>query len=57
MQEFRKVEWLKKPYAKAVDFIPLGTLFGPGAPDPDLARFQIYHKWKIIDFPYVLLRF
>ena len=24
-----------------VDFVPLGALFGPGAPDPDFARFRI----------------
>ena len=37
---FRKVEWLENPYAKVVDFVPLGTLFGPRAPDPDLACFR-----------------
>ena len=26
------------PKAKVVDFRLLGALFGPGAPDPDLAR-------------------
>ena len=41
MKEFRKVEWLKKTLAKVVDFVPLGALSGPGAPDPDLGRFQI----------------
>ena len=39
-----------------VDFVPLGTLFGPGAPDPDVARLQIDYKLKITDFPVVLLR-
>ena len=34
-----------------VDFVSLGALFGPGAPDPDLARLQIDGKWQIIDFP------
>ena len=34
-----------------VDFVPLGTLSGPGAPDPDLARFYIKvtpmeHPWN-----------
>ena len=29
-------EWTN-PQAKVVDFVPLGTLFGPGPPDPDLA--------------------
>ena len=41
MKEFQKVEWLKKPLAKVVDFVPLGALSGTGPPDPDLARFQI----------------
>ena len=45
----------KKTLAKVVDLVPLRTLFGPGAPDPDLARFQIDYKLKIIDFPMVLL--
>ena len=26
--------------AKVVDFVSLGALFGPGAPDPDLLHFQ-----------------
>ena len=34
--EFRKVEWLKKPLAKAVDLLPLGALSGPGAPNSNL---------------------
>ena len=29
------------PLAKVVDFVPLGALSGPGAPDPVLARFRI----------------
>ena len=29
------------PLATVVDFVPLGTISGPGAPDPDLARFHI----------------
>ena len=53
---FRKVEWLENPYAKIVDFLPLGALIGPRTPDPDLARLQMECKWKIVDFPYVLLR-
>ena len=28
------------PLAKMVDFVSLGALFGPGAPDPDLLHFQ-----------------
>ena len=30
----------KKTLAKVVDFVPLGALSGPGAPDPDLAHSQ-----------------
>ena len=37
-----------------VDLVSLRALFGPGAPDPDLARFQIHYKWKFTDFPLVL---
>ena len=38
---FQKVGLLKKkPLAKVVDLVPFGTLSGPGAPDPDLARFS-----------------
>ena len=40
-EAFRKIGWLKKPLAKVVDLVSLGVLFGPGAPDPDLGRFQI----------------
>ena len=40
-KEFWKVEWLKKTLSKVVDFVPLGAFSGPGAPDPDLARFHI----------------
>ena len=32
----RSNSW-KIPRQKVVDFVPLGTLFGPGPPDPDLA--------------------
>ena len=35
--------------AKVVDFEPLGTLSGPGAPDPDLARFHIKVKHGILN--------
>ncbi len=31
----------KKTLAKVVDLVPLGALFGPGAPDPDLGHSQI----------------
>ena len=30
----------KKPLAKLVDFVPLGAISGPGAPDPDLIEKQ-----------------
>ena len=32
-----------------VDFVPLGALSGPGAPDPDLARFHIRVKHGILN--------
>ena len=32
-----------------VDFVPLGTLSGPGAPDPDLAPFHIRAKHGILN--------
>ena len=34
-----------------VDFVPLGTLSGPGAPDPDLARFHIRVKHGNLNIP------
>ena len=34
----------KETLAKVVDFVPRGALSGPGAPDPDLARFLIVVK-------------
>ena len=37
------------PLAKVVDFDPLGALSGPGAPDPDVARFQIKVKHGILN--------
>ena len=40
-EAFRKIGWLKKTLAKVVDFVPLGALSGPGAPDSDLGRFHI----------------
>ena len=36
-----KFEELKIPLAKIVDLGPLDAFSGPGAPDPDLARFHI----------------
>ena len=36
-----KFEELKIPLAKMVDLVPLDAFSGPGAPDPDLARFHI----------------
>ena len=38
---FPKIGCLKKNLAQVVDLVPLGTLFGPGAPDADLGHFQI----------------
>ena len=32
-----------------VDFVPLGALSGPGAPDPDLARLHIKIKHGILN--------
>ena len=49
MKEFQSAEWLKKPLAKVVDFVPLGALSGPGAPDPDLTRFHIKVKHRILN--------
>ena len=34
----------QKPLAKVADLVPLGVLFGPGAPDPDLGHSQIRVK-------------
>ena len=38
---FQMVGWLKKTLATMIDLVSLRTLFGPGAPDSDLGRFQI----------------
>ena len=38
---FPKVGCLKKTLAKVTDLLPLGVLFGPGAPDPDLGHSRI----------------
>ena len=38
---FGRLNSWKNPYAKVVDFVPLGALFGPRAPEADLAHFQI----------------
>ena len=40
-RDFGRLNSWKIPLAKVVDFEPLGALSGPGAPDPDLAHFQI----------------
>ena len=37
------------PWAKVVDFVPLEALSGPGAPDPDLARFHVTVKHEILN--------
>ena len=34
-----------------LDFVPLGALSGPGAPDPDLARFHIRAKHGTLIVP------
>ena len=39
----------KKISAKVLDFVLLGTLSGPGTPDPDLARFHIKVKHGILN--------
>ena len=41
-KNFSGLNGWKKPLPKVVDFEPLGALFGPGAPDADLAPFR---KW------------
>ena len=40
-RNFGRLNSWKNPLAKVVDFEPLGTLPGPGAPDPNLLHFQI----------------
>ena len=40
-RNFGRLNSWKNPLATVVDFVPLGALSGPGAPDPDLARFRI----------------
>ena len=35
---------LKNPLAKVVDFEPLGALSGPGAPDADSARIRLHSQ-------------
>ena len=37
------------PGEKVVDFVPLGALSGPGAPDPDLAWFHIRFEHGILN--------
>ena len=39
----------QKPVAKVDDLAPLGTLPGPGPPDPDLAQFRIEIKHGILN--------
>ena len=38
---FSETDGWKTAFAKVAVLIPLGALFGPGAPDPDLGRSQI----------------
>ena len=40
-KNFGRLHGGKKALAKVVDLVPLGALFGPGAPDPDLGHSQI----------------
>ena len=40
----------KIPLAKVVDFDPLGALSGPGAPDPDVALFQLSLSMEFLIF-------
>ena len=60
-RNFGRLNSCKNPLTKVVDFEPLGALSGPGAPDPDLAHFQITAlrrvNTKIIEIPVVLLTF
>ena len=35
----------KNPLAKVIDFVPLGILSGPGAPDPDLGISWYSDSW------------
>ena len=39
-KNFGRLNGRKISLAKVVDFVPLGALSGPGAPDPDLDHFQ-----------------
>ena len=48
-RNFGKLNSSTNPLAKVVDFVPLGALSGPGAPDPDLARFHIRVKHGILN--------
>ena len=41
-KNFGRLNSSKNHLTTVVDFVPLGALFGPGAPDPDLARLQIH---------------
>ena len=36
-ESFERLNGRTIPSAKLIDFVPLGALSGPGAPDPDLA--------------------
>ena len=48
-RHFERLNSSKNPLAKVVHFVPLGSLSGPGAPDPDLARFHIRVKHGILN--------
>ena len=54
-KNFGRLNRWKDPLAKVIDFVPLETLFGPGA--PDRSRFGSSDHTKIIESPLVLLTF
>ena len=47
---FWRLKSWKNPLAKVVDFDPLGALSGPGAPDPDVTRFQLSLSMELLIF-------
>ena len=48
-RNFGRLNSLKIPWQKVIDFEPLGALSGPGPPDPDLAQFRIEVKHEILN--------
>ena len=49
-QNFGRLNGWQNPSAKVIDFVPLGVLSGPGAPDPDLGISWYIDSW---DFTHV----